>query len=75
MRKLKDLTDYSDAIAAYNAELEYFCSLSKDSCTALDKSKSKGGLAFLVYFKSYLALQGFWKSWSRVGIVEAAWLL
>ena len=64
MRQLKDITGYSDAIVAYNAELEYFRSLSKDGCTALDKAKSTGGLAFLAYFKSYLALQGFWKSWS-----------
>ena len=75
MRQLKDIADYSDAIVAYNAELEYFRSLSKDGCTALDKAKSAGGLAFLAYFKSYLALQGFWKSWSRAGIVEAARIL
>ncbi|KAM6493913.1 hypothetical protein JOM56_010274 [Amanita muscaria] len=75
MWQLKDVTDYSDAIVAYNAELEYFRSLSKDGCTALDKAKSTGGLAFLAYFKSYLALQGFWKSWSRAGIIEAARIL
>ena len=75
MRQLKDITGYSNAIVAYNAELEYFHSLSKDGCTALDKAKSTGGLAFLAYFKSYLALQGFWKSWSRAGIVEVAGIL
>jgi hypothetical protein len=72
MWQLKDITNYSDTIVAYNAELEYFHSLSKDGCTALDKAKSADGLTFLAYFKSYLTLQGFWKSWSQAGIVEAA---
>lgn len=75
MRQLKDITEYSNAIATYNVELEYFRELSNSSSTTLDKAKSKGGLAFLAYFKSYLALQGFWKSWSRAGIIEAATIL
>jgi hypothetical protein len=75
MQQLKHITEYSNAIATYNVELEYFWSLSNSSSTTLDKARSKGGLAFLGYFKSYLALQGFWKSWSRAGIIEAARIL
>ncbi|KAM6494944.1 hypothetical protein JOM56_009567, partial [Amanita muscaria] len=75
MCQLKDTSDYSDAIAAYNLEMEYFRLLSGNGSTALDRSKSQGGLAFLAYFKSYLALQGFWMSWSRAGVIEAAKIL
>ena len=75
MQQLKDITEYSNVIATYNVELEYFWELSNSSSTMLDKAKSKGGLMFLAYFKSYLALHGFWKSWSRAGIIEAARIL
>ena len=75
MRQLKEITDYSEAIDAYNQELAYFRSLGTRGNNAIDMKKSQGGLAFLAYFKTYLNLRSFWMSWSKAGAVEAARIL
>ncbi|KAJ7483905.1 hypothetical protein B0H11DRAFT_1722928, partial [Mycena galericulata] len=71
MRLLKEITDYEEAIAAYNSELAYFKALSKKRDN-ISKLKSKGGIAFLTYLQSYLRVRAFWESWSLAGAVEAA---
>jgi hypothetical protein len=64
MRLLKEITNYEEAINAYNIELQYFKVLSTGRIDALSKKASKGGLVFLAYLKTYLNIQGFWLSWS-----------
>ncbi|KAF4564826.1 hypothetical protein EYR40_010998 [Pleurotus pulmonarius] len=72
MHLLKDIIDYDQAITAYNEELTYFRSLATPGSTPLSKSQSKAGVTFLVYLHDYLSVRAFWKSWSRVGAIEAA---
>lgn len=72
MHLLKEITDYDQAISAYNVELQYFKSLGIGRANTLSKKTSKGGLAFLAYLKTYLNIRGFWLSWSRAGALEAA---
>jgi hypothetical protein len=72
MRLLKDITDYEEAIKAYNIELQYFKALGTGRTDILSKKASKGGLAFLAYLKTYLNIRGFWLPWSRAGTLEAA---
>ena len=59
MRLLKEITDYNEAINAYNIELQYFKALGTGRTDALSKKASKGGLAFLAYLKTYLNIRGF----------------
>jgi hypothetical protein len=68
---LKDITQYPEAIAAYNAELDYFKALSNKS-DAISKAQGKGSLAFLNYLGSYLQVRSFWLLWSKAGVIEAA---
>ena len=72
MRLLKDITDYPTALNAYNQQINVFRSLGTARNTALNQKKSKGGLAFLAYLKTYLNLESSWLSWSRAGILAAA---
>ena len=72
MQLLKDITEYHKAVAAYNAQVEYFHALGGRGSTALAKKQSQGGLAFLRYLQTYLALPSFWLSWSKAGAIEAA---
>jgi hypothetical protein len=72
MRLFKEITDYPTAIMAYNQELTFFRSLATPGNSEINKKKSQGGLAFLVYLKMYLNLKSFWMSWSKAGILEAA---
>lgn len=72
MSLLKDITEYSEALEAYNQELVFFRSLGTARNSDLNRKKSKGGLAFLAYFKSYLDVRSFWLSWSKAGVIEAA---
>jgi hypothetical protein len=72
MLVLKDITVYEEALTAYNKELKYFRSLGTAHNSQINKKKSKGGLAFLAYFKNYLAVRSFWMSWSKAGVIEAA---
>lgn len=71
MRLLKDVAVYEEAVALFNAELVYFKSLGQKR-DQLSKDKSRGGLAFLAYFQSYLKVRDFWFSWSPAGAIEAA---
>lgn len=71
MRLLKEITQYPEAIAAYNAELEYFKALCGKS-DPTSKAQGKGGLAFLNYLGSYLRVRSFWLAWSKAGVIEAA---
>ena len=75
MRLLKDITDYPTALNAYNQQINIFRTLGTARNTALNRKKSKGGLAFLAYLKTYLNLESSWLSWSRAGILAAAKLL
>lgn len=59
---LKEITDYSDAISAYNSELRYFKDLGKKH-DKISQKQSKGGLAFLIYLGGYLHVAGMVKSW------------
>jgi hypothetical protein len=72
MHLLKDITDYPTAISAYNLELAFFRTLGHKRNSQLDQKKSKGGLAFLAYLKTYLNVRSFWMSWSKAGVLEAA---
>ena len=68
---LKEITDYPEAIAAYNQELSYFWSLSTSKNSELNKKKSQGGVAFLAYLNTYLHIC----SLSKAGVLEAACIL
>ncbi|KAF9469145.1 hypothetical protein BDZ94DRAFT_1303652 [Collybia nuda] len=65
------ITQYPNAIAAYNAELDYFKALTKKP-NAISKAQGKGGLAFLNYLGSYLQVRSFWLSWSKAGVIKVA---
>jgi hypothetical protein len=71
MRLLRHVTVYEEAVTEYNTEVTFFKNLGQER-TQLAKKMSKGGLAFLAYFNSYLKLRSFWLSWSKAGIIEAA---
>lgn len=71
---LKDIDKFDDAVAHYNAHLEYFQELSKRTNSS-SKKKSQGSLAFLSYFQSYLCLCEFWVAWSPAGVRKAAHIL
>ncbi|KAJ7883316.1 hypothetical protein B0H13DRAFT_1512601, partial [Mycena leptocephala] len=69
MRLLKEITDYDEVIAEYNAQVLHFRTLAKARGA---KDQSKGALAFLTYLQRYLKVRDFWKSWSLAGVEEAA---
>jgi hypothetical protein len=70
MRLLKEITDYPDAISAYNSEVEYFKALGKKHNT-ISQTQLKGGLVFLAYLSSYLHIHSMWLAWSKAGAIEA----
>lgn len=72
MRLLKEITDYPEALEAYNLELVFFRKLGVRSNSLLDQKRSKAGLAFLGYLQTYLKSWSFWLSWSKAGVLEAA---
>ncbi|KAJ7149105.1 hypothetical protein C8R46DRAFT_916478, partial [Mycena filopes] len=69
MRLLKEIKEYDEAIAEYNAQVLYFKTLGK---ARGGNDQSKAGLAFLTYLQVYLKVRDFWKSWSLAGVEEAA---
>ncbi|KAJ7656078.1 hypothetical protein DFH06DRAFT_1328908 [Mycena polygramma] len=71
MKLMKQVDVFEDAVGMYNAELAYFNSLARKR-DEFSKLQAKGGLAFLTYFRSYLKLRDFWRSWSIKGAMEAA---
>ncbi|KAM6503401.1 hypothetical protein JOM56_000344 [Amanita muscaria] len=71
MKILKEITEYSDAISAYNSEVEYFKALGKKP-DMISQKQSKGGLAFLAYLSSYLHVRSMWLAWSKSGVIEAS---
>jgi hypothetical protein len=64
MRLLKDITNYEEAISAYDMEVLYWKSTTGN--------KAKGAMAFLKYLRSYLCDTAIWKSWSPAGAIEAS---
>ncbi|KAL6307979.1 hypothetical protein BKA93DRAFT_707554, partial [Sparassis latifolia] len=71
MRLLKVITNYTEAIAAFNTELQYFRMLGEKNDDEA-RWQSKAALAFLAYLQDYLKTRSFWKAWSRAGVIEAA---
>ncbi|GBE82674.1 hypothetical protein SCP_0410590 [Sparassis crispa] len=71
MRLLKVITNYTEAIAAFNTELQYFRMLGEKNDDEA-RWQSKVALAFLAYLQDYLKTRSFWKAWSRAGVIEAA---
>ncbi|KAF7307997.1 hypothetical protein MKEN_01161400 [Mycena kentingensis (nom. inval.)] len=70
-RLLKNTSVYADAIAAYNTEIRYFEGIGRRR-TSSAKQISKGALAFLTYFQSYVKEKELWVSWSPAGAILAA---
>ncbi|KAJ7156431.1 hypothetical protein C8R43DRAFT_883829 [Mycena crocata] len=68
---LKEITDYNEAVAAYNTELAYFRSLTRKR-DKISKQQGASGLAFLAYLQGYLKHREFWESWSLAGVQKAA---
>ncbi|KAJ7622177.1 hypothetical protein FB45DRAFT_753561 [Roridomyces roridus] len=68
---LKETTEYSEVIAAYNTEIRFFESVGRKRAESA-KKMSKAALAFLGYFQSYLKEKEFWVSWSPAGALLAA---
>ncbi|RDB27252.1 hypothetical protein Hypma_004515 [Hypsizygus marmoreus] len=71
MRLIKDIMDYPEAIAAFNADIDYWKALGRKR-DGISKLRSKGALAFLNYLGSYLQVRSFWLAWSKAGVVDAA---
>ncbi|KAG1765865.1 hypothetical protein EV702DRAFT_981232, partial [Suillus placidus] len=71
MRLLKDITEYEEAVHAYNEELAFFQGLGRQN-DDISRKQSKAGLAFLAYLFDYLKLHSFWLSWSPGGVLIAA---
>ncbi|KAJ8464000.1 hypothetical protein ONZ45_g17388 [Pleurotus djamor] len=75
MRQLKDITTYPDALSEYNEIEKEYQDMVTPGCTDLAKKISNGALKFLAYFKGYIALESFWFSWSKAGVIKASEIL
>lgn len=74
MKLLKDIPDYTDAIALYNIEIQYWKQLQAKR-DKISRSQAKGALTYLQYLNSYLQSEEYWKSWSPAGAIIASQLL
>ncbi|KAI0749930.1 hypothetical protein C8Q80DRAFT_1269724 [Daedaleopsis nitida] len=74
IKLLREIVDYSEAKAAFDAEEEHFRVLG-NSRTPLKRKISAAGLKFLKYLSPYLRSQELWLQWSRAGVIEAAKIL
>lgn len=70
-RLLKEITDYNQAVTAYNDEVVHFRQMA-ESTIEIPKKQAQGALSFLTYLQDYLKDYTFWRTWSAASAVEAA---